>query len=86
MRTQWVLGGLALSFALFASAGADEPTSKGPTPAAEPLKPPLDQMLHRYLLDQARQQFEARRMAIAAIKTPEDISRRQKDQIGRAHV
>jgi dienelactone hydrolase len=79
MRTQWVLGGLALSFALFASAGADEPISIRPTPVAEPLKPPLDEMLHRYLLDQARQQFEARRMAIAAIKTPEDITRRQKD-------
>ena len=35
-------------------------------------------MLNRYLLDQARQQFDARRKAIAAIKTPEDIARRQK--------
>ena len=36
-------------------------------------------MLHRYVLDQANQRFEARRKAIAAIKTPEDIVRRQKE-------
>ncbi len=35
-------------------------------------------MLKRYLLDQARQQFTARRQAIAAIKTPEDVAKRQK--------
>jgi dienelactone hydrolase len=34
-------------------------------------------MLHRYLLDQARQQFDARRRAIAAIKSTEDVARRQ---------
>jgi dienelactone hydrolase len=34
-------------------------------------------MLNRYLLEQARQQFDARRKAIAAIKTPEDIVKRQ---------
>ena len=34
-------------------------------------------MLNRYLLDQARRQFDARRKAIAAIKTPEDIAKRQ---------
>jgi dienelactone hydrolase len=36
-------------------------------------------MLHRYLMDQVRRQFDARRKAIAAIKTPEDIARRQKE-------
>jgi dienelactone hydrolase len=34
-------------------------------------------MLHRYLLGEARRHFDARRQAIAAIKTPEDITRRQ---------
>ena len=79
MRTQWVLVGLALSLAAFSSAGADEPISKVPAPAAKAQEPPLDEMLHRYLLAQARDHFEARRRAIAAIKTPEDIARRQKD-------
>jgi dienelactone hydrolase len=36
-------------------------------------------MLHRYLLDQARRSFDARRRAIAAIKAPEDIARRQQE-------
>ena len=35
-------------------------------------------MLNRYLLGQARRQFDARRQAIAAIKTPEDIAKRQR--------
>ncbi len=40
--------------------------------------PPAREMLNRYLLVQARQQFDARRKAIAAIKTPEDIAKRQR--------
>ncbi len=36
------------------------------------------EMLKRYLLDQAHQQFAARRQAVAAIKTPADIAKRQK--------
>jgi cephalosporin-C deacetylase-like acetyl esterase len=36
-------------------------------------------MLRLYLLDQSRRQFDVRRKAIAAIKTPEDIARRQKE-------
>jgi cephalosporin-C deacetylase-like acetyl esterase len=79
MHTQWVLVGLALSLATFSSAGADEPIAKVPAPTAKPQAPPLDDMLHRYLLEEAHQQFETRRKAIAAIKTPEDIARRQKD-------
>jgi dienelactone hydrolase len=38
---------------------------------------PAREMLHRYLLGRARQQFEARRKAIAAIKTPEEIAKRR---------
>jgi cephalosporin-C deacetylase-like acetyl esterase len=79
MSMQSALVRLALILATFSSAGADESTSKVPAPAAKAQKPPLDEMLHRYLLDQARQQFDARRKAIAAIKTPEDIGRRQQD-------
>jgi cephalosporin-C deacetylase-like acetyl esterase/pimeloyl-ACP methyl ester carboxylesterase len=79
MRTQWVLVGLALSLARFSSAGADETISKVPTPPAKAQEPPLDEMLHRYLLAEAREHFDARRKAIAAIKTPEDIARRQKE-------
>jgi dienelactone hydrolase len=41
------------------------------------MTPPTREMLHRYLLGQARQQFDARRKAIAAIKTPEDIAKRR---------
>jgi dienelactone hydrolase len=36
-------------------------------------------MLHRYLLDRAHKHFEARRKAISAIKTPEDVVRRQQE-------
>ena len=62
---------------------ADEPdlrpTCRSCDARATAATPPLGEMLHRYLLDQARRQFEARRKAIAAIKTPEDIARRQKE-------
>jgi dienelactone hydrolase len=47
--------------------------------SADDKTPPPREMLHRYLLDQARRHFDARRQAIAAIKTPEDIARRAKD-------
>ena len=79
MRAQPALATVALCLATFASILANESVAEVPTAAAEPNKPPHDEMLHRYLLDQARQQFDARRKAIAAIKTPEDIARRQKD-------
>ncbi|MCI0456939.1 MAG: acetylxylan esterase [Gemmataceae bacterium] len=36
-------------------------------------------MLQRYLLAQAQKHFDARRQAVAALKTPEDVSRRQQD-------
>lgn len=38
---------------------------------------PPNQMLYTYLLGQARKHFDARRQAIAALKTPEDVQRRQ---------
>jgi dienelactone hydrolase len=41
--------------------------------------PPARGWLYRDLSNQAHRQFFARRQAIAAIKTPEDIARRQKD-------
>jgi len=47
-----------------------EPGGDSATPAARA-------MLNRYLLEQARQQFDARRRAIAAIKTPDDIAGRR---------
>ncbi|HZW32512.1 MAG TPA: prolyl oligopeptidase family serine peptidase, partial [Isosphaeraceae bacterium] len=46
-------------------------------PAGDARNPPPRTMLHRYLLEQAHRHFEARRQAIAAIKTPQDIARRQ---------
>jgi cephalosporin-C deacetylase-like acetyl esterase len=42
-------------------------------PATQPRK-----MLYRYLLGQAGKHFEARRQAVAAVKTPADLRRRQK--------
>jgi dienelactone hydrolase len=71
MRAKWLICCLALGLAMLVTArtnGADEDAKT--LPAGE--------MLKRYLLDQARQQFTARRQAIAAIKTPEDVARRQK--------
>ncbi|MGP0069822.1 MAG: prolyl oligopeptidase family serine peptidase [Isosphaeraceae bacterium] len=41
--------------------------------------PPARGWLYRSLVSQAQRQFDARRQAIAAIKTPEDIARRQKE-------
>ena len=62
----WTLAALAVSVAIVSSATADDQN------------PAQDQVLHRYLLDRARQHFDARRKAIAALKTPEDIGRRQR--------
>jgi cephalosporin-C deacetylase-like acetyl esterase/pimeloyl-ACP methyl ester carboxylesterase len=36
-------------------------------------------MLHAYLLGQAQKQFDARRVTVAAIKTPEEVYKRQKE-------
>ena len=47
-------------------------------PDGDARTPPAREMLYRYLVDQARGRFDARRKVIAAIKTPEDIARRQK--------
>ena|SRR5579871_1423711 len=44
-------------------------------PAAE--EPEPRKMLYRYLLAQAQKQFDARRAAIATLKTPADIQKRQ---------
>jgi dienelactone hydrolase len=82
MRTNEALIGILLAIA-----------STGPAPADDrPIKPsdlrvlesgggratrPPKEMLNRYLLDQARVLFDARRKAIAAIKSPEDIAQRQ---------
>jgi hypothetical protein len=79
MRAIWLLGWIAVGWSTVSFARADEPISKVLTAARDLQKQPIDEMLHRYLLDQARQHFEARRKAIAAIKTPDDIARRQKD-------
>ena len=62
----WTLAALAVSVAIVSSATADDQN------------PGQDKELHRYLLDRARQHFDARRQAIAALKTPEDIGRRQR--------
>jgi hypothetical protein len=79
MRAIWLMGWLAVGSSTLSFARADEPVSKTSTSAGDEQKQPSYEMLHSYLLDQARQQFQARRTAIAAMKTPEDIARRQKD-------
>jgi dienelactone hydrolase len=48
-------------------------------PEGDARNPPPREMLHRYLLDAARRHFDTRRQAVAAIKTPEDIARRQNE-------
>src|SRR4029453_6778040 len=40
---------------------------------------PPREMLHRYLLKECQKHFDARRQAIAALKTPEDVKRRQQE-------
>jgi cephalosporin-C deacetylase-like acetyl esterase len=41
--------------------------------------PPPRRLLRQYLLGEAQKHFDARREAIAALKTPEDVARRQSD-------
>ena len=55
---------------------ASDPDASNETSTSEPA--PAD-MLKRYLLAQAKVHFDARRKAIAAIKTPADVERRQKE-------
>ncbi len=76
MHARWVLAAVALSLAASSWAIADEPTAKRSTAAVDARQPPSDEMLHRYVLDQARQQFEARRKVVSALKAPADITRR----------
>src|SRR4051794_20784442 len=66
MRASWLLGCLLTGFVTF-----------GASPVRSDENP--REMLHRYLIEQARQQFDTRRKAIGAIKTPDDISKRQKE-------
>jgi dienelactone hydrolase len=79
MRSRWILVVLGLSLSLPTRAPADEPDSRSSVAARGSQPEPPDLTLHRYLLDQARQHFDARRKAIATIKTPEDVARRQQD-------
>src|SRR5262249_42676991 len=46
---------------------------------AAPPAGPGPGMTYDYLLGQARKHFDARRRAVAALKTPEDVRRRQKE-------
>ena len=41
--------------------------------------PHPEEMLYRHLLDEAQRLFDARRKTIAAIKTPDEIVRRQRE-------
>jgi dienelactone hydrolase len=76
MYARWVLAAVALNLAANSWAIADEPTADRSTATGEPRQPAYDEMLHRYVLDQARQQFEVRRKVVSALKTPADIARR----------
>jgi dienelactone hydrolase len=58
-----------------APAADDDLTVLKPEPNAVPPR----RMLRDYLLAQTKIQFDARRQAIAALKTPEDVKRRQDD-------
>lgn len=40
---------------------------------------PVRKMLHTYLIAEAQKQFDARRTALAEIKTPEDVKKRQQE-------
>jgi dienelactone hydrolase len=79
MHASRLLARLALCSTILSFAFTEEPIAKASTPPGEPKTAPLDEMLHRYLLDQAHQHFNTRRKAIAAIKTTDDIARRQKE-------
>jgi cephalosporin-C deacetylase-like acetyl esterase len=82
MRATGALCGVLLLLISIRPATADDGPIKPPD--LRVLKPDVDgatwpprEMLNRYLLDQARRLFDARRAAIAAIKTPEGIAKRQ---------
>src|SRR5262245_16744971 len=45
----------------------------------DPKKMPPRKMLHAYLLRQAQRHFETRRSAVAALKTPADVQKRQQE-------
>ena len=85
LRMRWQFVALARSLAAYLSRpgfgarcgrAASRPPRKASRTAAEPSP---SEMLKRYLLDQAKLHFDARRKAIAAIKTPADVERRQKE-------
>jgi dienelactone hydrolase len=82
MSIRAITGFLALGLLAFGGARANgEPVTAPGTPAVkagEDSQKPLDEMMHRELLDQARRLFDERRKAIAAIKTPEVVVVRQK--------
>jgi len=46
---------------------------------AAPPAEPSPRMLHAYLLAECQKHFDARRQAVAALKTPDDVRRRQKE-------
>jgi dienelactone hydrolase len=72
--------GVAVAVTVFAGAGpVAAANARSAAPQESTPETPYDQMLHRYLLGQAHQRFEARRAAVAAIKTPEDVALRQKE-------
>jgi dienelactone hydrolase len=76
MHARWVLAAVAWNLAANSWAISDEPTAKKSTAAVDSRQQPFDEMLHRYVLDQARQHFESRRKAVSALKTPGEINRR----------
>jgi dienelactone hydrolase/pimeloyl-ACP methyl ester carboxylesterase len=73
------MGPLALCLAASSSTCAGDAIVQAGKPAESLKKESPGDGLRRYLLEQAHEQFEARRKAIAAIKTPADIARRQRD-------
>jgi dienelactone hydrolase len=82
MRYFLLLNVVALSLGLISDAEARQnpvataKTASSNEAAAERVP---SEMLKRYLLDQAKLHFDARRRAIAAIKTPADVERRQRE-------
>jgi dienelactone hydrolase len=71
MRTKWLMFWLALISVtpIFgrAAEAQDDANTRAP-----------GEMVRSYLLEQAHQHFAARRQAVAALKTPADVARRQK--------
>jgi dienelactone hydrolase len=78
VRAKWLTCWLAMGLATLALARAAEAQGDAKDPALPRVPMPAGEMLKRYLLDQARQQFTARRQAVAALKTPADVAKRQK--------